>query len=153
MRRRDFITLLGGSAATWPFVARAQQPDRMRLIGVLIDYAETNAAAQSLVAAFRGELAKLGWKEGSNLRVEVRWSAGNADRITTFAKELVDLRPDAILGRGTPETRALAHETQTIPIVYALVSDPIGSGFAASFAHPGSNMTGFTALDPALAVR
>jgi ABC-type uncharacterized transport system substrate-binding protein len=84
---------------------------------VLMDYAETDPVLQSLVAAFRDELAKLGWKEGSNLRMEVRWSAGSADRVRTFAKELVDLRPDAILGRGTPETVALARETRTIPIV------------------------------------
>ena len=106
--------------------------------------------AQSWLAAFRGALAKLGWTEGRNLRIELRWSAGDADRIRTLAKELVDLRPDAIVGQTTPVTGALARETRTIPIVFAGVSDPIGSGFAASFAHPGGNITGFTINDPAL---
>jgi putative ABC transport system substrate-binding protein len=100
-----------------------------------------------LVAAFRDELAKLGWKEGGNLRIEVRWSAGSADRVKAFAKELVDLRPDAILGRGTPETAALARETRTVPIVFAATSDPIGSGFVASITHPGGNISGFTNVE------
>ena len=101
MRRREFITLVGGVAAL-PLAARAQQPERMRLIGVLMGYAESDRAAQSEVAAFRGGLAKLGWTEGSKLRIELRWGAGDADRIRTFAKELVDLRPDVILGHTTP---------------------------------------------------
>jgi putative ABC transport system substrate-binding protein len=150
MRRREFITLLG-SAGAWPLVARAQQPDRMRLIGVLMGYAESDRAAQSWLAAFRGALTKLGWTEGSNLRIELRWSANDADRMRTLAKELVDLRPDAILGATTPVTGALARETKTIPIVFAGVSDPIGSGFAANLAHPGGNITGFQAQgDPSL---
>src|SRR5271163_676568 len=98
MRRHEFITLLGGAAAAWPLTARAQQPDRMRLIGVLMGWEEGDPATQSLVAAFRGALAKLGWTEGSNLRIELRWGNGNAARIETFAKELVNLRPDAMLG-------------------------------------------------------
>ena len=150
MRRREFITLLGGAAA-WPLAARAQQPDRMRLIGVLMGYVESDRAAQSWVAAFRGALTKLGWTEGSNLRVELRWSANDADRMRTLAKELVDLRPDAILGATTPVVGALARETRTISIVFAGVSDPIGSGFVANLAHPGGNITGFHAQgDPAL---
>jgi putative tryptophan/tyrosine transport system substrate-binding protein len=143
LKRREFITLLGGAAVAWPISTRAQQPERMRRLGALIDYAESDPAAQSLIAAFRGELAKLGWAEGRNLRTELRWSAGNADRIRTLAKELVDLQPDAILARGTPETGALCRETQTIPIVFALVSDPIASGFTTSLAHPDRNATGF----------
>jgi putative ABC transport system substrate-binding protein len=146
MKRREFTALLA-SVAAWPLSARAQQPERMRLIGVLMDYATTDQAAQSLVTAFRDRLAELGWQEGSNLRTEVRWSAGNADKVRTLAKELVDLRPDAILGRGTPETLALSHETRTIPIVFAAVSDPIGGGFAVSLTHPGHNMTGFTNVE------
>jgi len=102
MRRREFITLLGGAAAAWPLTARAQQPDRMRLIGVLMGWEEGDPATQSLVAAFRGALAKLGWTEGSNLRIELRWGNGNAARIETFAKELVNLRPDAMLGQTRP---------------------------------------------------
>src|SRR5262245_38513535 len=137
MRRREFITVLGGAAASWPLAARAQPAGPVRLIGVLMDYAENDPASQSLVAVFRDELAKLGWKEGGNLRIEVRWSAGGPDRVRAFAKELVNLRPDALLGRGTPETIALARETRTIPIVFAAVSDPIGSGFVASLTHPG----------------
>jgi putative ABC transport system substrate-binding protein len=115
MRRRDFIKVLAGSAAAWPAVTWAQQGERVRLIGALMGYAETDPIAQSFVAAFRGALAKLGWTEGSNLRIELRWGAGDADKIWTFAKELVDLRPDAILGQDTPVIGALARETRTIP--------------------------------------
>jgi len=147
MRRREFITLLGGVVSAWPLAARAQQAGPVRLIGVLMNYAANDQAAESMVAAFRDTLAKLGWQEGSNLRIEVRWSAGGADKVRTFAKELVDLRPDALLGRGTPETLALSHETRTIPIVFAAVSDPIGNGFAASLTHPDRNMTGFTNVE------
>jgi putative ABC transport system substrate-binding protein len=150
MQRREFITFLGGAVATCPFAARAQRADPVRLIGVLFDHAESNSDAQSWLSAFRDELAKLGWKEGTNLRIEIRWSAGNAETLRTSAKELVDLRPDAIFGRGTSETIALARETQTIPIVFAAVSDPIGSGFTASLARPGSNITGFTNVESTL---
>ena len=136
MRRRKFISLLGGAAA-WPVAARAQQPDRMRLVGVLMPYAESDSDAQSFLAAFRVALANLGWSEGSNLRIELRWSAADPDKIRTFAKELVDLRPDAIFGVSTPAIGALARETRTIPIVFAGVTDPIGSGFGANLAHPG----------------
>jgi putative ABC transport system substrate-binding protein len=122
MRRREFIALLG-NAAVLPVAARAQQPERMRVIGVLMAFAESDPAAQSEVAGFRDALKKLGWMEGNNLRIELRWGAGDADKIKTFAKELVDLRPDAILGQTTPVIGALAHETRTIPIVFAVVSD------------------------------
>jgi len=150
MRRREFISLIGGAAA-WPLAARAQQPDRMRLIGVLMGYPESDQAAQSWLAAFRGALPKLGWTEGSNLRIELRWSANDPARMRTLAKELVDLRPNAILGATTPVVAALARETKTISIVFVGVSDPIGSGFAANLAHPGGNITGFQANgDPAL---
>jgi putative tryptophan/tyrosine transport system substrate-binding protein len=150
MRRREFITLLGGTTAVWPLAVRAQQGERIRRVSVLMGYAESDPAVQSYLAAFRGALAKLGWTEGSNLRIELRWGAADPDRIKTFAKELVDLRPDAILGTTTPVISALARETQTIPIVFAIVLDPIGSGFVASLAHPGSNITGFTNLHPSL---
>jgi putative tryptophan/tyrosine transport system substrate-binding protein len=143
MRRREFITLLGGAAAAWPLAARAQQPDRMRLIGVLMAYAESDSTAQSWLAAFRAALAKLGWTEGSNLRIELRWSAADADRMRTLAKELVDLRPNAIFGVTTPAIGALARETRTIPIVFASVSDPIGAGYVDNLARPGGNITGF----------
>ena len=151
MRRRKFITLIGGAAAVWPLSARAQQPDRMRLIGVLMGYTASDPAAQSEIAAFRGALAKLGRKEGSNLRIELRWGGGgDADRIRTLAKELVDLRPDAILSQTTPMTTALARETRSIPIVFVTVADPIASGFAASLARPGGNLTGFALYESAM---
>jgi ABC-type uncharacterized transport system substrate-binding protein len=150
MRRRDFVKGIAGSAIGWPLAARAQQPDRIRLIGVLMGFGESDAAAQSWIAAFRDQLTKLGWTEGSNLRIELRWSGADADRFRTFARELVDLRPDAIFGQTTPVIGALARETQKIPIVFALVSDPIGSGFATGLAHPGGNITGFTGNDPAI---
>jgi putative ABC transport system substrate-binding protein len=149
MQRREFITLFGGAAATWPLGAHAQQLDRMRLVGVLMGYAESDPAAQSQVAAFRGAVAKLGWTEG-RLRIEVRWSAGDADKMRTLAKELIGLRPDAIVGQTTPVSVALARETRTIPIVLAGIADPVGGGLAASLARPGGNVTGLTALDSAL---
>jgi putative ABC transport system substrate-binding protein len=149
MRRREFIKVIGGAAA-WPLAARAQQPDRMRLIGVLMGYAEADPAAQSQITAFRDTLTKLGWTEGTNLQIELRWGAGDADRIKAFAKELVDLRPDVILGHLTPVIGALARETQTIPIVFVNVADPIGSGFASNLAHPGGNITGFTIVQSAM---
>jgi putative ABC transport system substrate-binding protein len=151
MRRREFIAALGGAAA-WPLAARAQQPDRMRLIGVLMAYVESDSTAQSWLAAFRAALAKLGWTEGSNLRIELRWSATDADRMRTLAKELVDLRPNAIFGVTTPAIGALARETRTIPIVFAGVSDPIGAGYVDNLARPGGNITGFMTSngDPAL---
>jgi putative ABC transport system substrate-binding protein len=150
MRRRDLIKVIAGSAAAWPFAARAQQPNRIPRMGVLMGWPESDPRARSYLAAFRGALAKLGWMKGSNLRIELRWSAADADRMRTFAKELVDLRPDLIFGQTTPVITALARETRTIPIVFVLVSDPIGSGFAASLAHPSGNITGFTGNDPAI---
>jgi putative tryptophan/tyrosine transport system substrate-binding protein len=147
MRRREFITLLGGAIVTRPLDASAQQPNRVRVIGVLMGFSESDPVAQSWLAVFRDALTKLGWTEGSNLRIELRWSAGDPDRMKTFAKELVDLRPDAIFGQTTPGTGALANETRTIPIVFGFVADPIASSFAASLAHPGGNITGFTNAD------
>jgi putative ABC transport system substrate-binding protein len=150
MRRREFIALAGGAIAAWPLTARAQQAGPVRVIGALFDMRDDTTSAQSYIAAFRDELAKLGWKEGDNLRIESRFSAGHTDGLSTLAKQLVDLRPDAILGRGTAETTALAHETRTIPIVFAAVSDPLGNGFAASLAHPGGNITGFTNIESSM---
>jgi putative tryptophan/tyrosine transport system substrate-binding protein len=149
MRRREVITLLGGTMA-WLLAARAQQPDRTRLVGVLMGFAENDPVAQSMVAAFRTALSKLGWTEGNNVRIELRWAGPDPDRINTMAKELADLRPDAILGQTTPVVRALAREMPTSPIVFVTVSDPIGSGFARSLARPGGNITGFTVDDSAL---
>jgi putative ABC transport system substrate-binding protein len=147
MRRRDFIKGIVGSALAWPLVAHAQQPERVRRIGVQMGI---DATAQSYVTAFRGALTKLGWTEGSNLRTEVRWGAGDADKIRSFAKELVDLQPDAIVAQSTPVVAALVRETQTIPIVFVNVADPIGSGFVVSLARPGGNLTGFMTDNSAL---
>jgi putative ABC transport system substrate-binding protein len=144
MRRRDFIRFLGGGAAAWPIAVGAQQPEQMRLIGVLMGYPESDSTAQSMVTAFRDGLAKLGWREGINLRIELRWGGADPDRVRTFAKELVDLRPDVILSQTTAVTGALARETRTIPVVFVNVADPVASGFAKSLARPGGNMTGLS---------
>jgi putative tryptophan/tyrosine transport system substrate-binding protein len=142
MRRREFIILLGGVMTSWPLTGHAQQPERMRQIGVLMG--AVGPVAQSEVKALQGALAKLGWAEGSNLRTEVRWGAGDANMIRSFAKELADLRPDAIVAQSTPVVAALIRETLTIPIVFVNVADPLGSGFITSLSHPGGNLTGFT---------
>jgi len=150
MRRRDFITLLGGAALAWPRVAHAQE--RMRRIGVLMSFAESDPQAQAHVAAFREELQKLGWVEGRNIRIDIRWAtprdAGSRRR---FAKDLVALQPDLILSSNTPTTAALLQQTPTIPIVFAVVADPVGNGFVASFPRPGGNVTGFTNIEPTMA--
>jgi len=145
MRRRQFLAIAGG-AAVLPLAVRAQQAG-IRRVGVLVGYAENDPAAQSLVAAFRQALGKLGWTEGSDVRIDVRWGSEDPERIEKFAKELVKLQPDVILSQSTTATKFLAKETQTASIVFVIVSDPIGSGFAASFAHPGRNITGFTNVD------
>jgi putative tryptophan/tyrosine transport system substrate-binding protein len=142
MKRRKFITLLGGAAA-WPLVARAQQGDRMRRIGVLMGFAESDREGQAFVAAFREGLQKLGWVGGRNIRIDARWAAGDTGLMQRFAKQLVALQPDLILSNTTPTTTALLQQTRTIPIIFAIVADPVGSGFVASFARPGGNVTGF----------
>jgi len=149
MRRRDFITLLGGAAAC-PLAVRAQQPERMRRVGVLMGFNENDPGAKDWLSEFMQGLAELGWTDGRNVRMDVRWAAGNVDRIRTLAKELVDLQPDVILANTTPVTAALHRETQTIPIVFVLVFDPVGSGFVASLPRPGGNMTGFMFLEPSM---
>jgi putative ABC transport system substrate-binding protein len=148
--RREFITLLGSAAATWPISARAQQPDRMRRIGVLMGYAEDDPEAQSRLAAFTQRLAALGWAEGQNLRIDYRWAAGNANLASAFAKELLALQPEVILSNTTPVTAALHRETRTVPLVFLIVSDPIGSGFVESLPRPGGNITGFVNLEASL---
>jgi len=149
VRRRDFI-IAGGAVAAWPLAARGQQTGPGRRIGVLIGFAESNPDVQSWFAAFRGALAKLGWTEGRNIRIELRWAGDDPDRMKTFAKELVDLRPDAILSVTTPVTDALVRETKTIPIVIVTVTDPISSGFVTSLGHPGGNVTGFALYEPGM---
>jgi len=151
MRRREFITLVGGAAVSWPLMAHAQQPDRMRRIGVLMGFAENDSQAQAHIAAFRDGLQKLGWTEGGNIRIDTRWVAFDAELRQRFARELVALQPDLILSQGTPTTADLMLQTRTIPIIFATVTDPVGSGFVASLAHPGGNVTGFTLSEPTMA--
>jgi putative ABC transport system substrate-binding protein len=143
MRRREFITLVGGAAAVWPIAARAQQPERMRRIGVLMAPTEDDPEGGAQLSGFTQGLAALGWIDGRNLRMEVRWGGGDANRARILAKELVDLQPDVILAQGTPVTAALRRETRTIPIVFVVVTDPVGDGFVAELARPGGNITGF----------
>jgi putative ABC transport system substrate-binding protein len=149
IRRREFITLLSGAAA-WPLAARAQQPGRMRRVGVLAGMGESDPEAQSTVEALDQTLQGFGWVEGRNLRIDRRWGAGNPGRIATFAKALIALEPDVIVAHGTPAVIALRKETGTIPIVFVQVTDPIDSGFIANLAHPGGNMTGFTSQEPSM---
>jgi len=151
LKRREFTTLLG-SAAAWPLAARAQQPERVRLIGVLMGYPESAPEGQTFIAAFRDGFHKLGWTEGRNTRIDTRWAAPNdAESMQRFAKELVALQPDVILSHSTPTTAALLQQTRTIPVVFAHVSDPVGSGFVTSFPRPGGNATGFDVSEPAQA--
>jgi putative ABC transport system substrate-binding protein len=147
MQRREFIAGLGSAAAAWPAVARAQQPGPMRRIGVLL----TSDENDPVLAGFTQGLADLGWTDGRNLRVDVRWAAGDVNRMRMFAKELVELQPDVILAGTTPATAALQRETRTIPIVFAAVSDPVGDGFVASLPRPGGNLTGFIFTEAAMA--
>ena len=150
MRRREFITFLGGGTVAWSLAAYAQQPERVRRIGSLTAFAETDMEVQTWYAAFRKRLDELGWVEGHNIHIDYRWGAGNVERMQVFAKELVRLNPEVILSGTTPATAALQAETHTIPIVFAGVSDPVGSGFVASLARPGGNITGFINLETSL---
>jgi putative tryptophan/tyrosine transport system substrate-binding protein len=150
MRRRDFVALLGGAVA-WPLAARAQQGERMRRIGVLVPFPESDREAQARVAAFREGLQKLGWTEGRNIWIDTRWAALDAEAMQRFAKELVGLQPDLILSQSTPNTAALLQQTRTIPIVFVQVTDPVGSGFVASIARPGGNVTGFVTMEQTVA--
>ena len=151
MQRRTFITLLGGAAA-WPLAARAQQSERMRRIGVLMGYPESDSDAQANVAAFRESLQRLGWAEGRNVRIDTRWPIpADLESMQRFAQELAALQPELILSHITPTTAALLQQTRTIPIIFATVADPVGSGFVASFPQPGGNVTGFNVSEPTLA--
>ena len=150
MRRREFIAGLGSTAA-WPLVAGAQQPGRMRRVGVLMGFEENDLEAKALLSAFAHGLAESGWMDGRNLRMNVRW-ADNVDRIQKLAKELLDFQPDVILSHTTVVTAALQRETRTIPIVFAEVSDPVGAGFVASLPRPGGNLTGFINLEATMGV-
>jgi putative ABC transport system substrate-binding protein len=149
MRRREFITLFGGAAATWPLAVHAQQGERIRRVGVLMGYAETDVEMQTEFAAFRDALRKLGWTEGGNIRIDTRWATpGDSESIQRCAKELIALQPDLLVSNTTPATATLQQLTRTIPIVFASLSDPIGSGLVAGFSRPGGNITGFTLSEP-----
>ena len=152
MRRREFITLLGGAAAAWPLAARAQQPDRSRRIGALLSFVESDREGQAFIAAFREGLEKLGWAEGRNIRIDTRWAPpGDAESMQRFAKELVALQPEVVLSQNTPTTAALLQQTRAIPIVFTAVSDPVGSDFIAGVNRPGGNVTGFINAAPTMA--
>jgi len=142
MRRREFIALLGAIGVLWSSVAGAQQPQPMRRIGVLMALPETDSDAKALLAEFTRGLAESSWSEGANLQTEVRWAGSDLNLVRKFARELVELQPDVILANSTPVTGALQRETQTVPIVFTIVGDPLGSGFVASLYNPGRNITG-----------
>jgi putative ABC transport system substrate-binding protein len=146
MNRRDVITVLGGAAA-WPLAAHAQQPERMRRIGVLTNLAADDAVARARIGAFQQALWHLGWSEGGNLRTDYRWTVGGIDELRRYAAELIALAPEVIMATGSPPVVALRNATRTIPIVFALVADPVGVGFVESLARPGGNATGFTPFE------
>jgi ABC-type uncharacterized transport system substrate-binding protein len=150
MKRREFITLLSGAAATWPLVARAQV-DRVRRIGVLMAHAETDSEFKTYAATFRDELKKLGWVEGRNIKIDFRWGAlDNAEARQQAAKEIIALQPDLILTQNTPPTASMLQQTGIIPTIFVIVADPVGSGFVKSLARPGGNATGFTIMEPTI---
>jgi ABC-type uncharacterized transport system substrate-binding protein len=144
MRRREFITLLGSAAVAWPVVAHAQQPERMRRIGVIMPFAASDPQAQARNAAFLQGLQQLGWTVGRNVQIDYRWSGGSLDRTRRYATEMVALAPDVILASGSAAVGQLLQTTRTVPIVFAIVPDPVGNGFVESLARPGGNATGFT---------
>jgi putative ABC transport system substrate-binding protein len=148
--RRKFITLLGGAAA-WPLAARAQQVDRVRRIGVLMPYDENDPVAKANISAFMQALAGLGWTDGHNVRMDLRWAGGDNNRMRAFAEELVGLQPDIIVTNGTPETVALQQRTRTIPIVFANVGEPVASGIVPRLDRPSGNITGFALYEASLA--
>ena len=148
MKRREFIGLLGGAAAGWPCAARAQQGEQMRRIGLLVGAAEEHdPQSQARIMAFRHGLEALGWIEGRNIRIDYRFAGGDDSRIQTYVAELVNSAPDLIVANSSPVVAALKRATHTIPIVFAVVSDPVGQGFVASVAHPAGNITGFTLIE------
>jgi putative tryptophan/tyrosine transport system substrate-binding protein len=146
MRRRELITLLGG-AAVWPLAARAQQPERMRRIGVLMNLAADDTEGQSRLIAFVQGLQQLGWSDGRNMRIDTRWAAGDVDRFRKYADELLALAPDVILASATPSVLAVQQVTRAVPIVFVGVADPVGAGLVDSLAHPGGSATGFSVFE------
>jgi putative tryptophan/tyrosine transport system substrate-binding protein len=150
MRRREFITFLGGAAASWPLAAGAQQPERMRRIGVVMGIAEADVQSVPLIAAFQRALLEHGWVDGRNIRVEYHWAGSDIERMRAIAKGLVESKPDAIVAHTTQVVTALQKEARSIPIVFVVVSDPIGSGFVDSLPKPGGNITGFVNFEASL---
>jgi putative tryptophan/tyrosine transport system substrate-binding protein len=151
MTRRQFITVLGGVAAAWPFTVRAQQGDRVRRVGIFMDLSEQDAEGQTRVTAFRKGMQDLGWIEGRNLQFDIRWTAGDPVRMRQFAAELVGLAPDVIMNGGLPTLVAMQQETRRIPIVFAQVLDPVGAGFVENLARPNGNITGFVSFEYSMA--
>ena len=149
MNRRDFIRTVSVSLVTAPLAAGTQQPNQVRRIGMLMGFAESDAETRAYVAAFREGLQKLGWAEGRNIRIDSRWGAlDDAEARQRSAKELVELQPEIILTQNTPPTASMLQQTRTIPVVFAVVADPVGSGFVQNLARPGGNATGFTIMEP-----
>ena len=153
MRRRELITLLGGAVAAWPLVARAQQAERTRRVGVLMAVAESDADVRAGVALFQQSLQEFGWKEGRNIRIDYRWGDADADRIQALAKELVGLQPDVLVAHSTPSAKGLLQATRSIPIVFLTVTDPLGQGLVASLSRPGGNITGFSVFEFSLGTK
>ena len=148
MRRREFITLLGGTALAWPLAARAQQGERVRRIGVLMNLSDRERQLELI--AFRKRLGELGWSEGRSIRIDERWAAGDLNRLHGYAAELVSLKPDVIFSEGTPVVASLKQVTRTVPIVFVNANDPVGFGFVVSMAQPSGNITGFVSYEPAM---
>ena len=154
MLRREFITLLGGAAAAaWPLAARGQQAQQMRRVGVLMGYAEKDPEAQAEIEAFREGLQRLGWTEGRNVVIDVRWASGDVASMQRLAKELMGLQPDVLLAATTPAVNAALHETHAVPIVFTQVTDPVAQGLVASLDRPGGNITGITIFEPEIGGR
>jgi putative ABC transport system substrate-binding protein len=151
MRRREFITFLGGGAAAWPIAGHAQQPERVRRVGVVMPLAEIDPLTQAAVTAFAQALGRFGWVEGKNIRIEYRFAGGDPTLFKTIAGELASLAPDVILAGSPPGVAALREQTRTIPIVFVFVVDPVALGFVQSLARPGGNITGFSVYDPPIA--
>ena len=153
MRRRDFVKMIARSAVAWPLAARAQQDTRMRRIGVLMPLGATDAEAQARVGAFLQGLQEFGWAVGRNVRIEIRWTDGDADEIRKYASELATLAPDVILSTGSSTLGPLLRVTRAVPIVFVVIVDPVGAGYIASLARPGGNATGFTAFEYGLSAK
>jgi putative ABC transport system substrate-binding protein len=151
MRRREFITLLGGAAAAWPLAARAQQSHRLRRVGIFMDLAEEDREGQARVAAFREGMRNLGWIEGRNVHYDYRWTAGNPAAMERYAPELLALKPEVVMNGGLPTLVVMQRQTRTIPIVFAQVLDPVGGGFVETLARPGGNVTGFVSFEYSMA--